>query len=172
MIDIGVANPNAQGQAIMRTAIAFSSAWPIRGSGPTRLQTAKDAMAMAITSGTNHPEIRSATACIGARLRCASATMRIMRASIVSLPTACVSMTRLPVPFTVPPVSALAISLATGKGSPVSIDSSTDERPIGEIFGGVLREFCQTSSTAKMKMRAVMRGVMACFCRIDCHPAN
>lgn len=45
-------------------------------------------------------------------------------------------------------------------------------RSIGEIFGGVRREFCQTSSTAKMKMRAVMRGVMACFCWIDYHPAN
>ena len=129
MIDIGVASPSAQGQAMISTAMALSSAWPTRGSGPTRLQVMKVTTAIRMTSGTNQPEMRSATAWMGARLRCASATILTMRASTVSLPTACASMTRLPVPLTVPPVSALAGCLATGKGSPVSIDSSTDDWP-------------------------------------------
>ena len=38
MIDIGVAKPSAQGQAMMSTAIALKSPWAILGSGPNALQ--------------------------------------------------------------------------------------------------------------------------------------
>ena len=34
MIDIGVASPRAQGQAMIRTATALTSAWARRGCGP------------------------------------------------------------------------------------------------------------------------------------------
>ena len=52
MIDIGVASPSAQGQAMIRTATALTSACAIRGSGPTRPQTMAVATAMAMTAGT------------------------------------------------------------------------------------------------------------------------
>ena len=35
MMDIGVARPSAQGQAMIKTATAFTSACAKRGSGPT-----------------------------------------------------------------------------------------------------------------------------------------
>ena len=75
-------------------------------AGPVRFQTRKVISAIAATSGTNQPEIRSAIAWIGARLRCASATIRTIRARTVSAPIARASIKRLPVPFMVPPVSA------------------------------------------------------------------
>ena len=52
MIDIGVASPRAQGQAMMSTATAFRSAYAIRGSGPTRFQIRNVATATATTAGT------------------------------------------------------------------------------------------------------------------------
>ena len=45
---------------------------------------------------------------MGARLRCASLTMRTICASSVSLPTRSARMTKLPVPLTVPPVTLIA----------------------------------------------------------------
>ena len=41
MIDIGVARPRAQGQAMMSTATALTRAWAMRGSGPHKDQTMK-----------------------------------------------------------------------------------------------------------------------------------
>ena len=52
MMDIGVARPSAQGQAMMSTATALTTACAIRGSGPTHAQTAKVNKAMAMTAGT------------------------------------------------------------------------------------------------------------------------
>ena len=66
---------------------------------------------------------------IGARLRCASATMATMRASMVSEPTLSARMTSAPVPLTVPPISRSPGCFATGMDSPVTIDSSTALRP-------------------------------------------
>ncbi len=129
MIDIGVASPSAHGQAMISTAMALSSAWPNLGSGPTRVQTMNVTIAMATTSGTNQPDTRSATAWIGARLRCASATILTIRARTVSDPTARASITSAPVPFTVPPVTLAPPSFSTGAGSPVNIASSTEDRP-------------------------------------------
>jgi len=114
---------------MINTAIAFSSAWPNRGSGPTRFQTTNVAVAIATTSGPNQPETRSATAWIGARLRCAAATIFTIRASTVSDSTARASITSAPVPLTVPPVTVAPPSFRTGMASPVSIDSSTEDPP-------------------------------------------
>ena len=41
MIDIGVASPSAQGQAMISTATALTRACARRGSGPTSAQTTK-----------------------------------------------------------------------------------------------------------------------------------
>src|ERR1700723_3128102 len=52
MIDMGVAKPNAQGQAMIRTATALTSAYARRGDGPTEAQTTNVTIADAITPGT------------------------------------------------------------------------------------------------------------------------
>ena len=52
MIDIGVASPSAQGQAMTSTATAFTMAWVIRGSGPTVAHAANARTAARTTAGT------------------------------------------------------------------------------------------------------------------------
>ena len=61
MIDIGVASPKAQGQAMIKTATAFTSAWASRGSGPHVDQMRKVITDATITIGTNHPDTVSAS---------------------------------------------------------------------------------------------------------------
>ena len=61
MIDIGVARPNAQGQAMIKTETAATSPNVKRGSGPQMLQAMKAATATAITVGTNQPATLSAS---------------------------------------------------------------------------------------------------------------
>ena len=125
MMDIGVARPRAQGQAMVRTATALTTAWARRGSGPHRPQTTKAMLATRTTAGTNQAATTSARRWIGARERWASLTMRTIWASRVTAPTRWASMSRLPVPFNVAPMSPSPSDLATGIGSPVTIDSST-----------------------------------------------
>ena len=55
MIDIGVARPSAQGQAMMRTLTAATRPNAIRGSGPNQAQAPNASNATAITVGTNQP---------------------------------------------------------------------------------------------------------------------
>jgi hypothetical protein len=125
MIDIGVASPSAHGQATISTATEFTSACDQRGSGPQRPQATNVAMATSTTAGTNQADTRSASRWIGARLRCASPTMRTMRASSVSEPTCFASITKPPGPLRVPPVTLAPAAFSTGAASPVIIDSST-----------------------------------------------
>ena len=80
-----------------------------------------------MTSGTNQPEIRSASRWIGARLRCACATMCTICASSVSRPTFSARMMKLPVPLSVPPITLAPGPFSTGIGSPVTIASSMKE---------------------------------------------
>ncbi len=129
MIDIGVASPSAQGQAMISTETAAMIACASAGSGPSISQTRKAASADRTTAGTNQDATRSASRCIGARDRCAAATMATMRASIASSPTFSARISRLPSPFMVPPVTMSSRSLTTGRDSPVSMLSSTVERP-------------------------------------------
>ncbi len=56
MIDMGVARPSAQGQAMMSTLTAATRPKPKRGSGPKIAQAANATSATAITSGTNQAE--------------------------------------------------------------------------------------------------------------------
>ena len=129
MIDIGVASPNAQGQAMISTATALTSPKPIAGGGPHNDQAMKANTATASTAGTNQPDTTSASRWIGARERCAAATIATMRASTVSLPTRSARITKLPVVLTVAPVTLSPGAFSAGSGSPVSIDSSTALRP-------------------------------------------
>ncbi len=56
MIDIGVARPSAQGQAMISTLTAATRPNAIRGSGPNTAQAPKAISATAITTGTNQPD--------------------------------------------------------------------------------------------------------------------
>src|SRR5882724_1243032 len=65
MMLIGVARPSAQGQAMISTETACTSACAKRGSVPTNSQTTNVTTATAITIGTNHAATRSASRWIG-----------------------------------------------------------------------------------------------------------
>ena len=49
MMDIGVANPSAQGQAMIKTATALTNPYTQLGCGPTNPQTSSVRTAMANT---------------------------------------------------------------------------------------------------------------------------
>ena len=100
-----------------------------RGSGPKLIQAANARTADAITVGTNQPATRSASRWIGARERCARATMSTIRASMVSRPTFSAESTSPPFWLTVPPITRAPSVFDTGIDSPVTMDSSTKERP-------------------------------------------
>src|SRR5258708_5307213 len=87
MIDIGVASPSAHGQAMIRTLTAATSPNAKRGSGPNMAHAAKARSATTSTAGTNQPATRSAMRWIGARDRCASATICTICDNTVSRPT-------------------------------------------------------------------------------------
>ena len=55
MIDIGVARPSAQGQAMISTLTAATRPNAMRGSGPNYAQTPKAISATTMTAGTNQP---------------------------------------------------------------------------------------------------------------------
>ena len=60
MIDMGVAKPRAQGQAIINTLTAAISPKAIGGEGPYIDQTTNAMTAMTMTAGTNQPATLSA----------------------------------------------------------------------------------------------------------------
>jgi hypothetical protein len=66
---------------------------------------------------------------MGAREPCASSTSLMMRASVVSAPTRVARKRKLPVRFTVPPMTRAPGPFSTGTLSPVSMDSSTVDAP-------------------------------------------
>ena len=129
MIDIGVARPSAQGQAMISTETAATRAWARLGGGPKSAQSPKATTATATTAGTKTPATRSATRWIGARERWAWATIWTIRASRVSLPTCSARSTKLPLPFRVPPMTLAPGAFSTGRASPVTMDSSTALAP-------------------------------------------
>ena len=109
---------------------------------------------MTITAGTNLPATESASFWIGARLRCAFATISTIWLSMVSEPTRSASITRLPVPLIVAPVTLSPSTFSTGTGSPEIIDSSIDERPstttpsTGTLSPGRTRSRSPTSTSS------------------------
>ena len=127
--DIGVASPSAQGQAMISTDTALSTACVHEGSGPNRPQPSRVARAAPSTASTNQNDTRSASRCIGARVRCACATSCTICASTLALPSFSARITRLPAPLSVAPMTWSPGARGTGIGSPVSMDSSTWLRP-------------------------------------------
>ncbi len=87
MIEVGVASPIAQGQAMISTATAFTSPRVSAGAGPNTSHTRNVSAAAAITAGTNQSVTRSTSAWIGSLSPCASSTIRTIRESSVSAPT-------------------------------------------------------------------------------------
>ena len=124
MIEVGVANPIAHGQAMIITATALTSAKLSAGDGPKINQTRKVASAASITAGTNHSVTLSTTAWIGSFEPCACSTMRMICASMVCAPTAVARTVSAPFWLTVPPTTLLPGCFWTGIGSPLIIDSS------------------------------------------------
>ena len=114
-IAVGVARPSAQGQAMMRTDANATVAKSARGSGPTTYQATHVATAIAITTGTKTPEMRSASFWIGGLEACACSTSRAICASAVRLPTAVAAMSIAPSTFRVPPMTRVARALFDGK---------------------------------------------------------
>ena len=97
---VGVARPNAQGQAMTSTLTkivkekdtSFCIKYHIRA----------DTNAIPITIGTKYIEIRSAILAIGAFLLCASSTIRIIFESVVSSLSTLQRINNLPSRFIVP----------------------------------------------------------------------
>ena len=127
MIDVGVARPMAQGQAMTSTAMSRSSAGT--KPAPAMSHTAKVIRARTMTVGTNHAATRSTTRWMGALLPCACSTMRMICDKTVSLPTLPASMVSKPWRLIVAPMTGSPACLPTGRLSPVIMLSSTDERP-------------------------------------------
>ncbi len=102
-------------------------------SGPNSPQPRKVSTATRITPTTKNPATASAIRCIGALERWARATICTICDSMVSAPTFCASITRLPWVFRVAPIRASPTRLVTGTGSPVSMDSSTALSPSSTV---------------------------------------
>ena len=127
MIAVGVASPSAHGQAMMSTATALRTAAPT--SPPNSAHPAKTTMATRITAGTKTPDTRSASFWMGAFVAWASSTRRMIWLRAVLGPTNSTSTSSRPCWLTVAAKTRDPGSLSTGMLSPVSIDSSTFERP-------------------------------------------
>jgi hypothetical protein len=114
---------------MMSTATAATRPYAMAGGGPQIAHATKASTAIATTAGTKYPDTVSASRWMGARERCASATIWTICASMVSLPTRSARMEKPPVPLTVPPITLSPALFAIGMGSPVTIDSSIALRP-------------------------------------------
>src|SRR3546814_2886439 len=72
MIEVGVASPIAQGQAMISTATALTRAKVRAGAGPRLSHARKVTAATASTAGTNHAVTLSTSAWIGSFAPCRS----------------------------------------------------------------------------------------------------
>ena len=170
MMAAGVARPSAQGQAITSTATArisaTSSGWPMAS------QPSSVASAINNTTGTNTAATWSTRRWIGALAACASSTKPMILDSTVSRPTALTRISTRPSPLMLPPVSAASASLVTGKGSPVSIDSSTCVRPSSRTPSTGTRS--PGNTTTRSPNSNSPTGISACspFFKITCANAG
>ena len=124
MIAAGVASPMAQGQAMMSTATALTSAIGQRRLRAEGIQTTKVSAAAANTAGTNTRDA------VDHRLDRQLGALRLLHHADDAGEhrvgaDAGRAKTKPPVRFTVAPVTVRPALLATGAGSPVIIDSST-----------------------------------------------
>ena len=119
---VGVASPNAHGQAITSTdtaAVKAAPTLPVTSSHPIRVRAE-----MPSTVGTNTEEILSASRCTGALPACAWVTRRAIWDRVVSSPTRVACTVRAPEVLMVAPVTASPGSTSTGTDSPVKRDAS------------------------------------------------
>ena len=123
MIATGVARPSAHGQEMTSTAMPNDSA-PETGS-PSASHTSAVTTAMAMTTGTNTPLMRSASLAIGAFELPASSTRRMICESVVSSPTRVARTFTNPRLLIVAALTASPSPRSTGMLSPVSADWST-----------------------------------------------
>ncbi len=100
---------------------------------PVPSQKPRVATAIAMTTGTKTPEMRSASRWTGALPVCASSTSRAICASAVSAPTRVARTIRRPPAFTVAPATAVPGCTSTGTDSPVSMLMSTAETPCSTV---------------------------------------
>ena len=118
---------------------------------------------MASAQGTRMPAMRSAWRAIGALAPWASATVARIRPRTVSPPVRSTRTVSAPAPLTVPPNTSSPGALATGTGSPVTVDSSTKllpavtEASTGTRSPGLIRTASPTatSSTGNLPFLAV-----------------
>ena len=100
IIAVGVASPNAHGQAITSTPTnTFTAIEKLSAI----VQITPASTAIAITEGTKTADTLSAIRAIGALEFCASSTSRIIPESLVLSPTFSAKNSMTPVPLTVPP---------------------------------------------------------------------
>ena len=129
MIAVGVANPRAQGHAMMTTATNVSSEYTSAGSGPMMLHSTKLMDATAMTTGTKYDATTSTRRWMGAFDPWASSTSRMIWARTVSPPTLVARNVKPPVWFSVAAKTWEPTAFSTGRLSPVSIDSSMLDVP-------------------------------------------
>ena len=123
MMAVGVASPNAQGQAITSTATLLRMA--LCQSPPSSPHNNRVSRAIPSTTGTNRALILSTSRCTGALPACADSTRAMMRESMLLAPRLSAITSSRPLPLMAPPMTRCPTPLSTGKLSPVSRDSST-----------------------------------------------
>ena len=136
---VGVASPNAHGHAIIKTVIMARIPCTKPASGAKIHHAANTNTDSAIITGTNTAAILSTSCCTGALLPCASCTMRIICASMVSLPVLAATKRNEPVLFTEPAKTLSPCFLNVGRGSPVSMLSSTYDSPAATVPSAAMR---------------------------------
>ena len=160
IIAVGVAKPNAQGQAITIIDIKIIRA-NVKGEvgrliySPKIHQQKKEKVATPITNGTKILETLSTRRCMGAFDPWASITRRTIFDRTESLPKCVARILNAPVLFKEPPITGSSGFLSTGTLSPLIIDSSMDEEPLmitpstGIFSPGltVMTSPCTTSTT-------------------------
>ncbi len=127
MIAVGVARPRASGQVITTTVMANSSA--VCTPAPASSHTTNVPVPPSSATSTSQNAARSASRCPGALEFCACCTSATICASAVSEPTLVARTRRVPVVLTDAPITGSPGALATGRLSPVTMDSSTSESP-------------------------------------------
>ena len=181
IIAVGVAKPNAQGQAITIIDIKIIRANIKGGVGrltysPKIHQPKKEKVATPITKGTKILETLSTKRCIGAFDPCASITRWTIFDRTESLPKCVARILNAPVLFKEPPITISSGFLSTGTLSPLIIDSSMDEAPLmiipstGIFSPGltVMISPCTTSITG-ISISTLSRSTLAV---LGCSPIN
>ena len=128
---VGVAKPNAQGQAITNTEMAQRIPQRHASSGsPKRSQRSNVKRDSPITTGTKIAAIRSAIRRIGGLSVCVWRTVSIIVPRMVSRPTEVASIVKAPSRLRVPAKTELPTTFSTGRGSPLINCSSTEVVPL------------------------------------------